>query len=104
MGGGQDLVWAGAHPETFGQIHPVHRSGSVEQKLCRAGDVLPVDSCSRMEHVVATNRLGFRIRKKGEGIARFLAQVARDLGSIHADGYGTNPSGLNELQILLDTP
>jgi hypothetical protein len=104
MGGGEDLVGAGAHPEILGQIHPAYGAGSVEQKFGRTGDILAILSGAGMEQVVTTDGLGFGIGKKCKGVAGFAAEVAGDLGSIHSDGHGANPSRLDEFQILFDTP
>ena len=103
-GGGEDLTGAGAHPEILGQIHPAHGAGSIEQKFGRPGDVLPIDSGAAMEQVVTTDRFASWIGKKRERVASFATEVAGDFGSIHADGHGANPSGLDEFQILFDTP
>lgn len=104
MGSCYDLIGAGAHPEIFGQIHPAHRAGPVQQKFGRTGNVMSIDAGAGMEQVVTMDYFGFGIRKKCERVASFAAEVAGDLRSIHADGYRTNPSGLDDFQILFDTP
>src|SRR5260221_10756008 len=100
----QNLFRPRPHQVVLREVYPTNGAAGIQQKLPRPGDVLTIDSRSRMEQVIAANRLRLRIRKKWEGVARFLTQVARDFGTVYADSNRANSRDSTLIQTVLNTP
>jgi hypothetical protein len=54
-----------------------------------------------MQQVVAANGFSLRVGQNREGVTGFDGQVARDFGSIHADGDWTHAGGFKLFQVFL---
>ena len=100
----QNLFRPGSHPVILSQVCPAHSAGRIQQKLRGPGDILPVDSLTGVNKVVAANGFHFRIRQKSEGVAGFLTKVARYFGRVVTDRNRTNACFVEFSQTLLDAP
>jgi hypothetical protein len=92
------------NPVVFRKVYPAHSACRVHQKLGRPGNVLPADSCARVNQIIATDHFRLWIRKKREGVPRLLHKIARDRGSVYADRHRTNPNFLQLIQTALNAP
>ena len=86
----QNLFRPRPHQVVLREVYPTNGAAGIQQKLRGPGDVLTIDSRSRMEQVIAANRLRLRIRKKREGVSGSLTQVERDFGTVYADSNRAN--------------
>jgi hypothetical protein len=57
-----------------------------------------------VQDTVARDCLGVRIGEQREGVAGFVAQIARLLGRIDADRNGLDAGGAEVGEMLFDTP
>jgi hypothetical protein len=63
-----------------------------------------VFACAFVQDAVARDRLGIRIGEQREGVAGFLAQIARLLGRVDADRNRLDAGGAEVGEMLFDTP
>jgi len=102
--GFQNLFRPRAHPVIFRQHAPANRSSRIDEKLSRPRDVATIFTLTLVDQIVARNGVEPGVRKKGKGVAGFLAEFARLFRTINADGDGTN-AGLVKLgEIFLNAP
>jgi len=99
---GQHLIAAGSHANVLGEVNPTHHSRRVHQELCGPGDVMPVRPAAHVQQIVTAYHLRVWIGKKSEGIACLPAQVARDLGRVHADRHRPDACRLKFGQVFLN--
>lgn len=99
-----DLFRASPHAEIVGQVHPSYPAIRIDEELCRARNVMALDTFAGIHQIVALDRNRVGIGQKGELISVTIAQGTRDFGLIHADGYRPDSQTLKRFQILLDTP
>jgi|SRR6516165_2887402 len=100
----EHLIGTGADADVIRQVHPTDNSGRIDQKLRRAGNVLPARTTCRVQQVVSANHVGGRVRQKGVGVSPFLAVSAGDWRRVHADGDNAYPSGSKIVESQLETP
>jgi hypothetical protein len=57
-----------------------------------------------VEDAVARDRLRLRVGEEREGVAGFVAQIARLLGRVDTDRNRLDAGGAEVAEVLLDTP
>ncbi len=100
----ENLFRPGAHPVILSEIEPAHGAGGIHQEFSWPRNVLAIDSGAGVNQVVTANRFSFRIRKKSECISGFLAEVAVNFGTVHADGNRVNSRLVKLIQTLFNAP
>jgi hypothetical protein len=93
-----------ADADIAGEIAPTDGAGAVDEKLGWAGDVVAASDAILVKDAVACDRLGVRIGEQWEGVAGFVAQIARLLGRINADRNRLDAGGVEVCEMLFDTP
>src|SRR6267143_4747565 len=99
-----DLFRPSTDPIVFSQVQPTHSTRRIRQKLGRSCNVLSIFSRTCVDQVVAANHLRFWIRKKRECVPSLLTKIARDLWTVYADGYRTNPHFFKLSKATLNAP
>jgi hypothetical protein len=102
--GFEDLLRPGADANIAGEITPTDGAGAVDKKLGGTSDVVAASDAVLVEDAVARDRLGLRIGEQWEGVAGFVAQIARLLWRINADRNRLDAGGAEVAEVLLDTP
>ena len=87
-----------------GEIAPADGAGAVHEELGGAGDVVAASGAVLVQDTVVRDRLGLRIGEQREGVAGFVAQIARLLRRINADRNGLDTGGAEVGETLFDTP
>jgi hypothetical protein len=100
----ENLLGPSTNPEIFRKVCPADYAGRIQQKFARPGDVLTPFSCSRMNQIIAANRLCFGIRKKSKRVAGFLTKVTRDFWQVYTNSHRTNTRLMELIQTLLNAP
>ena len=100
----QNLFRPRAHPVVFRQHSPTNCPRRIQKEFGRPGDIMTVLTLALVNQVKAANRFQFRIGKKSESVASFLAKIARDFRTIDADRDRTNPYFFEPVQTILNAP
>jgi hypothetical protein len=102
--GFQHLLRPDADAEVTGEIAPADGAGAIDEELGGAGDVVSVFARASVEDAVARDRLRVRIGEQREGVAGFLAEIARLLRRVDADRNRLDAGGAEVGEMLFDTP
>ncbi|HEV7569928.1 MAG TPA: hypothetical protein VGQ21_00385 [Thermoanaerobaculia bacterium] len=100
----EDLLRPCAHSNIAGEIAPADGARAVHEKLGRAGDVVAASDAVFVEDAVSGDRCRVRISEQREGVAGFVAQIARLLGRVDADRNRLDAGGAKVDEMLFDTP
>jgi len=99
--GGQHLFGTGPDTDVFGEVLPANGSGTIDEELGGASDVLAVVSAVFVQHIITPNHLGFGIGKKGKGVTGLSTKILRLCRRIDADRDRADALCLKLRQIFL---
>lgn len=102
LGGGKQLLGLGAHANVFSEVRPTHRARAIDQELGRSRDVVAAGPAADVQQIITANHFCIGIGQEREGIAGLAAKVFGGLGTVDADGDGTDAGVVEFGKIFLD--